>query len=136
MSDTEWRSFVGEGTRTGKVATVRKDGRAHVAPVWFLVEGDEIVFVTESHTVKGRALQRDPRFSFCVDSDELPHKFVIFDAEAKITEDPEVMLDWSIKLCRRYVGDDKAEEFGKLYAQPGTLLIFGQIKKVIATVLE
>lgn len=135
MSEVEWRAFAGEGTRTGKVATVRADGRAHVAPVWFLVADDRVVFITETHTVKARALRRDPRFSLCVDNDVLPFTFVVIDAEADLSENPDELLEWSTRLAERYMGPEKAEEFGKLYAAPGSLLVRGKITKVIAQVL-
>ena len=32
MTDDEWRAFLTEPARTGKLATVRADGRPHVAP--------------------------------------------------------------------------------------------------------
>jgi nitroimidazol reductase NimA-like FMN-containing flavoprotein (pyridoxamine 5'-phosphate oxidase superfamily) len=41
-------------------------GRPLVAPVWFIVEGDSLVFNTGSQTTKGRALARDPRATLCV----------------------------------------------------------------------
>ena len=31
---------------TAKVATVRADGRPHVAPVWFDLDGDDVMFTT------------------------------------------------------------------------------------------
>ncbi len=46
MSESQWRGFLAEGTRTGKLATVRKDGRPHVMPVWFVLSDHEIVFMT------------------------------------------------------------------------------------------
>jgi PPOX class probable F420-dependent enzyme len=135
MTEAEWRAFANEDTRTGKVATVRANGRSHVAPVWFLVDGDHVIFTTYVDSVKGRALKRDPRFSLCVDNDHLPFTFVLFDAEAELTEDPELLLTWSTRLAHRYMGPDKAEEYGKMYAQPGTYLVRGKITKVIAQVL-
>jgi Pyridoxamine 5'-phosphate oxidase len=38
LSDGECRAFLAEGTRTGKLATVRADGRAQVTPVWFVLD--------------------------------------------------------------------------------------------------
>jgi predicted pyridoxine 5'-phosphate oxidase superfamily flavin-nucleotide-binding protein len=36
MSEEEWKAFLtAEPPHTGKLATVRKDGRPHVAPIWF-----------------------------------------------------------------------------------------------------
>jgi nitroimidazol reductase NimA-like FMN-containing flavoprotein (pyridoxamine 5'-phosphate oxidase superfamily) len=40
MDDAEWRAFVSEGTRTGKLATTRHDGRPHVVPIWFVLDGE------------------------------------------------------------------------------------------------
>ena len=61
MSESQWRGFLGEGTRTGKLATVRRDGRPHVVPVWFVLDGQELVFATPSDSIKARTLRRDPR---------------------------------------------------------------------------
>ena len=36
MSEEQVRAFLQEGTRTGKLATTRADGRPHVAPIWFV----------------------------------------------------------------------------------------------------
>ena len=38
MDEAEWRAFVSHGTRTGKLATTRADGRPHVVPIWFVLD--------------------------------------------------------------------------------------------------
>ena len=38
MTEDEWHRFVMEGTRTGKLATVRKDGSPSVVPIWFVLD--------------------------------------------------------------------------------------------------
>jgi nitroimidazol reductase NimA-like FMN-containing flavoprotein (pyridoxamine 5'-phosphate oxidase superfamily) len=52
MSAEEARAFLLERPRTAKLATVRADGRPHVAPVWFELDGDDLVFTTWHTTVK------------------------------------------------------------------------------------
>lgn len=52
MTRDEWRAFLLDGTRTAKLATVRPDGRPHVAPVWFDLDGDEIVSTTGKDSVR------------------------------------------------------------------------------------
>lgn len=51
MSDADWRAFVSEGTRTGKLATSRRDGSPHVAPFWFAHGwlGNDLVFRYARH---------------------------------------------------------------------------------------
>lgn len=136
MDRDEWLAFVMQGTRTGKLATVRKDGSPHVAPVWFVIDtaddGDHIVFTTGADTVKGYAVRRDPRLSMVVDVEEPPFSFVQFQAEAVVSEDMTEMLDWATRLGGRYMGADNADAFGKRNAVPGELLIRARITKVVA----
>ena len=79
MTDEERRAFLMHGTRTGKLATVRADGRPHVAPIWFVLDGDDLVFNTGATTVKGRNLRRDPRASIVVDDETPPFSYVRVD---------------------------------------------------------
>ena len=136
MERDEWLAFVLHGTRTGKLATVRKDGAPHVAPVWFLVdatdEGDFLIFTTGADTAKGYAVRRDPRLSMVVDIEEPPFSFVQLQAEATISEDLDEMLEWATRLGARYMGAERAEAFGKRNAVPDELLIRARITKVVA----
>jgi PPOX class probable F420-dependent enzyme len=123
MSVDEARAFLSEGTRTGKVATVRADGRPHVAPIWFVLDGDDIVFMTGADTIKGKSLQRDPRASLVVDLEEAPFAYVIVEGTVTLSADHEAMLPLSIAIARRYMGDDQAEAYGRRNAVEGELLI-------------
>ncbi len=72
MSDDDYRSFLTEGTRTAKLATTRRDGRPHVVPVWFVMDGDDLIVTTGRDSVKGRAIRRDDRVALCVDDERRP----------------------------------------------------------------
>jgi PPOX class probable F420-dependent enzyme len=99
--------------RTGKLATVRADGRPHVAPFWFDVDHDgSVVFNTGEATVKGRNLARDPRASFCVDDERPPFSFVVLEGVVEITKDLDEIRRWATRIGGRYMGTDRAEEYG------------------------
>jgi PPOX class probable F420-dependent enzyme len=87
MTEEEWRAFVMEGTRTGKLATARPDGRPHVVPVWFVLDGEDVVFSTAASSVKGRALRRDRRACLCVDDQAPPFSFVMLDGVVTLGDD-------------------------------------------------
>ena len=123
MDDAEWRAFVSEGTRTGKLATVRHDGRPHVVPIWFVLDGDDVVFTTGAETVKGRALRRTGRAALCVDLERPPFAYVMVEGEVEISEDLDEMLVWATRLAARYEGADRAEELGHRNAVAGELLV-------------
>lgn len=123
MTDEEARSFLAEGTRTGKLATVRADGSPAVAAIWFVFDGDDLVFTTAANTVKAKALRRDPRAALIVDLEEPPYGYVLVRGQVSISEDLEQMLPIATRLAERYMGADRAEEYGRRNAVPGELLV-------------
>lgn len=129
MSQDDVVAFMRTGSRTGKLAVTRADGGPHVSPVWFDIDDatGEVVFLTQADTVKGKSLQRDGRVSICVDEMEFPFAFARIDGEvASLTDhadDPDGLLHWSTETCRRYVGDDRADEFGRRNASAGEMLV-------------
>lgn len=126
MSAEEYKDFLMEGTRTGKLATARRDGRPHVVPIWFVMDGDDLIFMTGRDTVKGHAIRRDGRVSLCVDDENLPYAFVLVEGTATFedcADIPEESLTWSTRIAARYVEESRAEEFGRRNAVPGELLV-------------
>ena len=132
MSDEQRRSFLLEGTRTGVLATVRRDGRPHAAPVWFTLDGDDILFTTGADTVKGRNLRRTGQATLVVDDGTPPFHFVAIDARAEVSEDLDALLRWATVLGGRYMGADNAEAFGRRNAVPGELLVRLRPTKIVA----
>ncbi|MFI0723597.1 PPOX class F420-dependent oxidoreductase [Streptomyces sp. NPDC021224] len=132
MTEPQWRAFLAHGTRTAKLATTRADGRPHVAPVWFLLDGDELVLTTGRDTVKGRTLARDPRVMVCVDDEQPPFSFVLVEGVATLSEEPDELRRWAGLIAGRYMGADRAEEFGARNGVPGETLVRVRIEKVIA----
>ena len=123
MGDGERRGVLSSGTRTGKLATVRRDGRPHVQPVWFVLDGDDLVFTTGATTVKGRNLRRDARASLVVDDEAPPFAFVRVDGVVDLSDDLDVMLVWATRIAARYMGAERAEAYGRRNAVPGELLV-------------
>ncbi len=116
-------AFLSEGTRTGKLGYRASDGRPLIAPVWFVVDGGELVFNTGRDTAKGHALARDPRVVMCVDDPHPPYSFVQVQGTATISEDPQELIDIATRTGGRYMGADRAEEFGRRNGTPGELVV-------------
>ena len=132
MTDPRISGFLSAGTRTGKLAYSGADGRPLVAPIWFIVEDGDLVFNTGKDTAKGRALARDPRATLCVDLEEPPYGFVQVQGEAEISEEPGELVRTATAIAARYMGQDRAEEFGKRNGVPGELVVRLHPTKVTA----
>jgi PPOX class probable F420-dependent enzyme len=118
INDPDVRAFLAQGTRTGKLGFLSPSGRPLVTPIWFIVEGDSLVFNTGAATAKGRALARDPRATLCVDLEEPPFGFVQVQGEVELSEDPAELLRTATAIAGRYMGAERAEEFGQRNAVP------------------
>ena len=125
-------AFLMSGTRTGLLGYLASDGRPLIAPVWFIVDDGDLVFNTGATTAKGRALKRDPRVTICVDDPHPPFSFVQVQGTASISEDPQQLLDTATRIGGRYMGKDRAAEFGRRNGVAGELVVRVKPTKVIA----
>jgi PPOX class probable F420-dependent enzyme len=132
MSPDETRAFLLRGTRTAALATTRGDGRPHVTPVWFTLDGDDVLFTTAETSVKGGNLRRDGRVALMVDEESPPYAFVTIEGTVTLSDDRGAMLDWATRIAARYMGDDQAEAYGRRNAVPGELLVRVRPVKVVA----
>src|SRR5919112_5420994 len=124
MNHEEILEFLMNGTFTGKVSTINKDGSSHITPIWYLLdENNHVIFTTCSKSVKGKNLLRDPRISFCVDDQRPPFSFVIIDGIAKVIFKSPNLLEWTTKIAARYMGKSLSNEYGKRNAVEGEMLI-------------
>jgi len=123
MSPPEVASFLGAGTRTGKLATTLADGTPHVTPIWFVLDADDLVFTTHESSVKAKAFRRDPRAALCVDDQEPPYSYVHVRGTVTLSDDLDDLVRWATEIGGRYMGPDRAEEFGRRNGVPGELLV-------------
>jgi len=128
--------------RTGKLASVRADGAPHVAPIWYILDRStadtgspigDLVFNTGADTVKGRNLTRDPRLALCVDDDAPPFSFVVVEGTATVDRRPDELVRWATAIAGRYMGADRADEYGRRNGVPGELVVRLRPSKITAS---
>lgn len=132
MTEARRRAFLQEGTRTAKLATIMPDGRPHVTPVWFVLDGDEVICTTWHTSAKARSLRHDPRVSLCVDDDTPPFAFVMLEGTASVSTDLAQLRHWTTQIGARYMGANRAEEFGARNGVEGELLLRIRPSRIIA----
>ncbi len=126
------RAFLLDTARTGKLATVRADGRPHVVPIWFdLDEENRLYFSTWHTTVKANNIRRDPRVCICVDDERPPFTYAILEGTAEFIDDPKALLYWATRSGGRYMGSEQAEAYGKRNAVEGELLVRVTLTRVL-----
>jgi PPOX class probable F420-dependent enzyme len=132
MTAADVRSFLLERARIASLATVRADGRLHVVPVWFDLDGDTIIFTMGEASVKARNMRLDPRVSLCVDDEEPPFAFAMIEGTAEMIAGAPDLLHWTTRIGGRYMGAELAEAYGRRNAVPSELLVRVTPTKIVA----
>lgn len=122
MSSEEIRTFLQEAPRTAHLASTREDGCPHVATIWFMVDGDDVVFATSSASVKDKNLKGTGFAALSVDDSAPPFSYVALEGPVVMVDDMEQVRHWATIIAARYMGSDWAEEFGRLGSFPDDLL--------------
>ncbi len=133
MDEPQWKEFIASGTRTGKLATVRPDGRPHCVPIWFILDNDTLVFTSGATTVKTRNIEHEPRVALTLDVEQFPYDFVMIEATATIERiSAAEQLPFTTAIAERYVPTGRAAEFGERNAADTEVLIRLRPDKVVA----
>lgn len=132
MAPEEYRALLTARPRTASLASVRADGRPHVAPIWFVLDGDDLIFTTWHTSIKGLNIRRDPRVSLCVDDEAPPFSFVLVEGTAMLSADLEDLRLWATRIAERYMGSDQAEAYGRRNGVAGELLVRVRPTKIVA----
>ncbi len=126
MNNEEIQAFL-QRPIIADMATVRSDGSPHVAPVWYLWNGETVKVMSEPTAVKVRNIRHDPRVSLSIATNREPYEYAIVKGTAALSEigAPEVReLLWEISIHYR------GQEAGERYAEQ----TFKEISFVILTV--
>jgi PPOX class probable F420-dependent enzyme len=134
MNRQQALAFLAEGARTGKLATASPGGDPHVAPVWFVVDGDSVMFTTYHTTVKARHLAANPRAALACDDERFPFSFVVVRGRVEVDRAAPDMFAWTRRLAARYVPADQADEYGRRNAVEGEWLCRLRVDRVVGQV--
>lgn len=109
MSKTEIDTFLGLPL-LARIATVRPDGRPHIAPMWFWWDGSSMYMETGPDFVKTRNLRANPRAAVSVDLTEggLRFKGVIMEGTVELIDDRPFVLETCTRIYTRYLGAEGA----------------------------
>ena len=139
MSKAEIAKFLMQGTFTGKLATVKKDGSSHVVPIWFVLDNENnrhkvgnIIFTTGESSTKANNIRQDNRVSICVDDQVPPFSFVTIFGIAKIYPyKRKEVLKWATKIAERYMGKSNAEAYGRRKSEESSIIVRIKPTKII-----
>jgi PPOX class probable F420-dependent enzyme len=111
------------------VLTADEPGRGPLSvPVWYLYErGGDVVVVTRPEARKARLLQPGTRVAFCVQSEEMPPKYVSVQGRVASAEPADVARDVK-PVVRKYLGAEVGDGYVDATRPNGTNEIVVRIR--------
>lgn len=99
----EQRRFL-EDKRFAVLGTTNPSGSPQLTVMWYLLDGDEIVFNTRAGRAKDTNLKRDPRVSLLVMADD-GYRYLRIDGKVRTITDQATAQNDIRRLALRYYGD-------------------------------
>ena len=132
FTQNEIGSFLGE-PRIGHLVTVRAAGTPHVAPVWFLWDGDKAWVIADAQAVKIRNIRNNPDVALSVATSERPFAYVVVEGQASVTSaGVEAMVN---RLCVKYDGPERGPAYAEeLLAESRLVLIEITVARIMSWV--
>jgi PPOX class probable F420-dependent enzyme len=106
LSDDEQREIL-EQARILQVASINKDGRPHLVPMWFVFDdAGRLAFTTYGRAQKVRNLERDPRITVLAETGTAYNELrgVSIDGTAEVVRDPHVTARVLQLVGAKYAG--------------------------------
>jgi PPOX class probable F420-dependent enzyme len=128
MLDHTIRTFLHK-TLIARMTTIGPDGYPHTVPVWFMLDGDDVVIISARDTRKVKNIQANPKGSVAIGGDPAGSTGYLLQGDFVIEEDPDDA--WVKKLTYHYEDTERAEQDIAAWADLDIILIRLKPKKVI-----
>ena len=100
------RKFL-EEKRFAVVGSKNPDGSPHLAVMWYLLDGDDLVVNSAQGRIKDRNLATDPRMSVLVADG---YRWIRIDGRARVEHDQSITHEDIRRLAARYYEDERKVE--------------------------
>jgi len=131
MTPERCREFLAAGSLSGVLAVVRSDGRPHATPLWYALDGEDLLINVGAQTVKGRAIAAEPRVTLCVHEDKAPYNFVMVEGTAEISTDPDEIRRGATEIGRRYLPAEALDGYVGYATSPGTVGVRIRVDRMV-----
>ena len=114
LTSAEVDTFLDEPGHLLRLATIDEDGFPRLVPIWFIRQGDEILFTPRGPSVFLANIRRDPRVALSIDEEPLPYRKVTVQGTARIVHDVGADDEWRElyrTIAKRYVPADAADAY-------------------------
>ena len=132
MTTPEMHEFLDAG-RDLQVASINADGTPHLVTMWYLREGDDLLFWTYGKSQKVVNVRRDPRVTVLVATGDVYEELrgVSINGTATVVDDLDEVLEFGLNVYEKYWGtidDDLVREGVKVMGAKRVVIRVSPVK--------
>jgi PPOX class probable F420-dependent enzyme len=128
MLDDSARAFL-QKPLIARMSTVGPDGYPHTVPVWFKLDGDDIVVISTRDTRKVQHILANPKGAVTVGGDPGDGAGYLLQGDFSVEEDPG--LAWMKTLTRYYEDAEQAEKDIAAWSDLDMIVIRLKLKRAV-----
>ena len=128
MIDSAVREFL-QKPLLARMSTIDPDGWPHTVPVWFMLDGDDVVVISVRKTAKIGHIQANPKGALQIGGDSNDGGGYLLRGTFSIEEDPDDV--WMNKLIYRYESGEQADKDAKEWADLDIIVIRMKVERVL-----
>ncbi|MEX2247921.1 MAG: pyridoxamine 5'-phosphate oxidase family protein [Dehalococcoidia bacterium] len=102
MTPEEQREFL-TSNRLAIVGLPRRSGPPHMSPVYYIMDGDDVLISTTASRFKAKAVRRNPSVSLCIIGEQPPFPYLLLYGSGSIED--EGAVDAMMKIGEKMTGD-------------------------------
>lgn len=112
-----------------RLSTIDPDGYPHTIPVWFMLDGEDIVIISDRDTRKVAHILVNPKGAITIGGDSGDGSGYLFKGDLSIEADPNDA--WVRKLTYRYQPPEQAEKDIAAWADLDIVVLRFRVKAVL-----
>ncbi len=116
-----------------RMSSIDSNGYPHTVPLWFDVDGDDLVIISERNTAKTRHVLANPKGAVTIGGDALPNGDLVPGYLIKgvfaVEEDPG--FAWLRRITYRYETPERAEKDLAEWTQLDMIVLRLKVERVI-----
>jgi general stress protein 26 len=124
----EVRAFL-QKPLVARMSTIDQQGYPHTVPVWFKLDGDDVMIIAERSTRKIGHIARNPKGAICIGGDSGDGCGYLLKGVFSVEEDPG--LQWMKTLCYHYEDREQAEKDIEAWSDLDMIVIRMKVERVI-----
>lgn len=131
MFDPTARTFL-QQPLTARMAVIDSTGCPHVVPVWFMLDGDDVVIISDRDTRKVDYIRANPKGAVTVGGDPGQGQGYLMKGEFVLEEDTD--LEWLKKMTRHYEEGEEAEKDIAAWSELDMIVLRLKVRTVIKVI--